>query len=374
MTAGYQSSHGNDQAWAASRKAIVTGSAGAGANLLQSAANAGLAYLNRSNGDVFPIPNSSSKSGTHGFPLQEIDLDADRKYDTTWNIGGGAVQVPGGNGPELEVSGHRQWGPNGYAGSDFELKGKQTLPGEMVDLTGGIKKEWDGEGNAKTTYGLGAEQPHTGSKGGYEATVGPDGKTENKVTWVAPWEIRKRTSIHLGLIPASDQDGCVDPGAEPAGTKTGPDTYVWRGPDPRGRVLAPIDWAVLGLALWTSRGDSPSMAVELRVAVGLSGLVVLVVSALLIAGSNCVWPVPLTLAGEVAVVIPVVDGKFLGCANRLPVGRDRDTWPCLAGRPGTRGRLPYRYSEPRVLQSPRGPLADYGSWSLPRHPVCWMRP
>lgn len=102
-------------------------------------------------------------------------------------------------------------------------------------------------------------------------------------------------------------------------TETGRDKpCAWRRPGPRGWGLVPISWAVLGLALWTSRGDSPSMAVELRVAVGFSGLFLLVVSALLIAGSNYVWPVPLTLAGAFAVVI-----------------------------------------------SPLRPLADYGSWSLP---------
>ncbi|MFC4055598.1 hypothetical protein ACFOY4_38435 [Actinomadura syzygii] len=187
VTAKYQSDHGSTEAWAALKKAAVTGSAGAAANLLQSAANAGLAYMNRSNGEKIPIPGRRNEfSGTKGFPLQEIDLDADRKYDTTWNVGGGAkVQIPGKNGPELEVSGHRQRGPGGYAGSDFELKGKEAGPG--VDLTGGIKKEWDAQGNAKTTYGVGAEQPDTGAKVGYEGTVGTDGEGENKVTSVTPW-------------------------------------------------------------------------------------------------------------------------------------------------------------------------------------------
>ncbi|TDD31432.1 hypothetical protein E1287_26305 [Actinomadura sp. KC06] len=186
VTAKYQADHGNGEAWNALKKAAVTGSAGAAANLLQSAANTGLAFLNRSNGERHPIPGTNDVSGSRGFPLQEIDLDADRKYDTTWNVGGGAkVKMPGPYGPEVEVSGHRQYGPEGYAGSDFELKGKQ--PGPGIDLTGGVKKEWDENGDAKTTYGVGAEQPHSGVKAGYEKAVEPDGKAEDKASWVTPW-------------------------------------------------------------------------------------------------------------------------------------------------------------------------------------------
>ncbi|TDD80507.1 hypothetical protein E1293_20560 [Actinomadura darangshiensis] len=41
--------------------------------------------------------------------------------------------------------------------------------------------------------------------------------------------------------------------------------------------------------------------------------------------------------------------------------------PAVAFQSGRvqRGRLPYRYDEPEVVQSPARPMADYGSWSLP---------
>ncbi|QFG22092.1 hypothetical protein [Actinomadura sp. WMMB 499] len=187
VTANKQAEHGSQEAATAFKQALLTGSAGAGANLLEGAANTGLAWLNRANGEFDSVPWAPGKTWGHrGYGLQSIDLDADRAYDTTWNVGGGAkVKIPHEMGPEFEVSGHRKYGPEGYAGGDFELKGKQ--PGPGVDLTGGVKREWNAEGEEKTTYSTGLEQPHTGAKGAYEGTVNPDGTSENKATWVAPW-------------------------------------------------------------------------------------------------------------------------------------------------------------------------------------------
>lgn len=107
-------------------------------------------------------------------------------------------------------------------------------------------------------------------------------------------------------------------------TETGRDKpYARRRPDPRGWALAPAGWAALGLALWTSLGDSPSIPVGLRVAVAFLGLAALVASALLIEGSGYAWPVPLTMAGVFAVIIPVADGQLSasGSRGRRPLRR-----------------------------------------------------
>lgn len=94
-------------------------------------------------------------------------------------------------------------------------------------------------------------------------------------------------------------------------TETGRDKpFAWRRPDPRGWAVVPAGWAALVLALWMSLGDSASLPVGLRVALGSFGLAALVASAQLIEGSGYAWPVPLTMAGVFAVVIPVVDGQL----------------------------------------------------------------
>ncbi|MFC6933509.1 hypothetical protein ACFQHO_26280 [Actinomadura yumaensis] len=69
FTADYQVDHGNADADDAFKRALATGSAGAAANLAQNAANAGLAYLNRSNGNIERLPGTAhATSGSRGFP------------------------------------------------------------------------------------------------------------------------------------------------------------------------------------------------------------------------------------------------------------------------------------------------------------------
>ncbi|MEV5824958.1 hypothetical protein AB0L25_05220 [Spirillospora sp. NPDC052242] len=192
ITANKQAEHGSKEAATAFKQALLTGSAGAGANLLEGAANAGLAWLNRANGESGTVPGTNEKWGNPiGFPIHSIDLDADRSYDTTWKIGGGAkVKYPGAFGTEAELSGHRNYGPEGYAGADVELKAKQ--PGIFVDGAGGVKREWDGEGNHKTTYSGGLEQPQSGAKGGVEVTTDSQGGSEGKGTWITPMGSQER--------------------------------------------------------------------------------------------------------------------------------------------------------------------------------------
>ncbi|MFC6880088.1 hypothetical protein [Actinomadura yumaensis] len=187
FTADYQVDHGNADADDAFKRALATGSAGAAANLAQNAANAGLAYLNRSNGNIERLPGTAhATSGSRGFPLQEIDLDADRGINKTWNVGGGAkAQFPAGAGPEFEFGSHHKIGSKGYEGGDFEFKGKK--PAGPVDLGLGGKVERDGEGNVNGGgFNVGAEQPETGSKAGYEGGWDDKGKYTDKLQGTTP--------------------------------------------------------------------------------------------------------------------------------------------------------------------------------------------
>ncbi|MFC6880096.1 MULTISPECIES: hypothetical protein [Actinomadura] len=152
---------GNDKALTDFMRAQATGSAGALANLGQNAANAGLNWLNRSDGVKVP-------GGHKGTPLSEIDLDADRNYDKTWNVGGGA-KFNTGTGGEWEVGGHAKYGDRGWQG--LEGEGKYTSP---TGWSAGGKGGWeeDSKGN-DSIYG--------GVNGGYEkGGAGATGEAEGK--------------------------------------------------------------------------------------------------------------------------------------------------------------------------------------------------
>ncbi|MFI0481901.1 hypothetical protein [Actinomadura sp. 9N215] len=110
--------NGNDQALSDFMTAQATGSATALANLGQNAINGGLAF-------------AGSRPGGKGLPVSNVDLDADRNANHTWNVGGGAtVKTPGGT--EITGGGHVKYGDHGFAGGD---------------LSGGVK----------TPIGVGAE-------------------------------------------------------------------------------------------------------------------------------------------------------------------------------------------------------------------------
>ncbi|MFI0481893.1 hypothetical protein [Actinomadura sp. 9N215] len=190
VTAKYQGAHGNDGADAALKKALVQGSAGAAANLVQSAANGALAYVNRSNGEVFdpsrrPLSGGQRDprvaTGSKGSPLGEIDLDADRGFDGTWDVGGGA-KIGLGN-AETELATHHKIQEGDYKGGDAEIKGKYTHG--PVAVSGGPKVEWDDKGVGASGT-VGAENPQTGSKVNYEHEMSTEGEHSDKVTSTSP--------------------------------------------------------------------------------------------------------------------------------------------------------------------------------------------
>ncbi|TYK43711.1 hypothetical protein [Actinomadura decatromicini] len=141
-----------------------------------------------------------------------------------------------------------------------------------------------------------------------------------------------------------------------------PKPYVWRRPDPRGWLLAPVGWIILGAALLLSISDSPSVPTEVRVVIGFAGLAVLVFSGLWISGSHQAWSPFLTMGGAFAVCLGVLDhdppGARIVCAL---IGLAIPGVAHLSGRV-YQNCLPHLYGEPRIVRpSPRA-KPDYGSW------------
>ncbi|MBX6766070.1 MAG: hypothetical protein IRY90_02760 [Actinomadura rubrobrunea] len=174
LAAVVEAGRGNRQALADFLQAQATGSGAALANLGQNAANAGLAWLNRN-------PKVTK-------PLQEIDLDADRNYDRTWNIGGGAkIQTTGGGEHEFGV--HTKYGDRGWQGVDGEYK--YTSP-TGVNVGGKAGWEEDKDGNNIFSGGINGGYEHEatgiGGSGGVEGsyntgTGGWSGKGEVSGQW-----------------------------------------------------------------------------------------------------------------------------------------------------------------------------------------------
>ncbi|TMQ97797.1 hypothetical protein ETD83_19825 [Actinomadura soli] len=190
VTAKYQGAQGNTGADAALKQALINGSAGAAANLVQSGANGALAFVNRSNGEIFnpsqnPLPGGQRDprvaTGSKGSPLSEIDLDADRGFDGTWDVGGGA-KIGLGNG-ETELATHHKIQEGEYKGGNAEIKGKYSQG--PVAVSGGPKLEWDDKGVGGSGT-VGAENPQTGSKVDYEHGMSTEGEHSDKVTSSSP--------------------------------------------------------------------------------------------------------------------------------------------------------------------------------------------
>ncbi|WP_146150281.1 hypothetical protein [Actinomadura rubrobrunea] len=167
LTANSQQDNGATGAFDAFKKAVVTGGAAAGANLLQGAANSGLNFLNR--------------SGVKMFPLAEVDFDADRDIENTWNVGGGVkLTTPEGQG-EAEAGYHAKIKDGHVQGQELEAKGKWTHPGSDVGIGGGGKLEWDENENLKNkSVNVGVEHGPSGSKVEYEANWDENNKYSDK--------------------------------------------------------------------------------------------------------------------------------------------------------------------------------------------------
>jgi len=180
LSAMVEKSRGNDKAMRDFINAQKTGAAGAAANLTQNAANAGLAWINRFD------PSGYVPTGHKGSPLKEIDLDADRGIDNTWNLGAGAkVQVNPQTG-EHEFGVRGKYGDHGFQGIEGEYGHKRDLGGSGFQGAGGAKFGWqeDSDGKGGDFYGggkVGIEHPTTGSKGTAEGQIDDDGETKGKL-------------------------------------------------------------------------------------------------------------------------------------------------------------------------------------------------
>ncbi|MFC6880100.1 MULTISPECIES: WXG100 family type VII secretion target [Actinomadura] len=107
---------GNDAALADFMKAEEVGAAAAGANLAQNAVNGGL---------TFAGTPGMRRGG--GFPVSDVDLDADRNGNRTWNVGGGATVNAGGF--TTTGGGHVKYGDHGFAGGDVSGNVKHNASG-----------------------------------------------------------------------------------------------------------------------------------------------------------------------------------------------------------------------------------------------------
>ncbi|HEV7935729.1 MAG TPA: hypothetical protein VGP70_25870 [Actinomadura sp.] len=166
--------NGNDKALQDFMQAQATGSAAALANLAQNAGNAGLAWVNRTDG-------VNIEHGSKGFALKSIDIDADRNMERTWNFGGGVKGETAGGG-EYEGGTHVKYGDRGWQGVEVEGKYKHS-----TGISGGGKAGGEENSKGQNIYygGLngGYEDPTTGvgASGGGEAKYNSgSGESEGK--------------------------------------------------------------------------------------------------------------------------------------------------------------------------------------------------
>lgn len=165
LAAVAESGKGNDKALSDFMTAQATGSAAALANLGQNAINGGLA--------------AAGARGGRGLPVSNVDLDADRNANHTWNIGGGATVKTGG-GNEITGGGHVKWGDHGLAGGDLS-GGVKSSTG--LGVNGNVEyTDEDGIGrgdHGSVKYGVGASAETPGSvpiggRGPNGAATGPE--------------------------------------------------------------------------------------------------------------------------------------------------------------------------------------------------------
>ncbi|MGH3392841.1 MAG: hypothetical protein ACRDOO_28570 [Actinomadura sp.] len=168
LTALLEYQHGNKQALSDFAHAEAVGSVTAVTNLAQNAANAGLAYVNRTGGEKLPWMKAAPK----GSPLSSIDLDADRDKDSTWTVGGTATVTPTPGGNEYTGGGHVKYGDHGWQGWEVEGKAKTETGHEVGGKVGYEDKDGFGQGKGGAWKGEGSygyEDPTTGVGGKGEA-------------------------------------------------------------------------------------------------------------------------------------------------------------------------------------------------------------
>jgi hypothetical protein len=136
------------------------GAAAAYANLAQDAINAGLDYAARGNGvegarKTLGVARKGRKY--EGSDAGPVDLDADRSWNRTWNVGGGAQYGP------ASVSGHVQVGDDGFEGYDTSAS-VGTNEDWQVGGSHSLHRGSDGDWHEKATLSA-----------GYEGTAGSAG-------------------------------------------------------------------------------------------------------------------------------------------------------------------------------------------------------
>lgn len=172
LDAAVETHQGNDKAFGDLVQAEEVGSAAALANLAQNGINAGLAWAGRSDG--VGVPGGTKNKSKWG----DVDLDADRDKNHTWNVGGGATYDD-----KWTAGGHVKWGDQGFQGGDVNVGYKNG--GANVSLTGGGYKDADGNWHVTGGESVGYEQETKGTNGtpSPTATNGWGAKEEGNVDW-----------------------------------------------------------------------------------------------------------------------------------------------------------------------------------------------
>jgi hypothetical protein len=150
-------SRGNEAALTDLKQAETVGAGTALANLTQNAANAGLAYANRSGGITVP-------GGGKGTPLGSVDIDADRDKDHTWNVGGSATVNTGrvyDGSKTVTAGGHVRIGDQGLQGVEGEA-GAQQGP-YSGNVKGGWQRDAQGEDTVYVNESGGYSHPSSGA-------------------------------------------------------------------------------------------------------------------------------------------------------------------------------------------------------------------
>lgn len=160
---------GNDKAFGDFLNGEAVGAAAAGANLLQNAANAGIAYANMN--EKTPVLGKDGKPvlGADGNPklnegdtkFGDINLNADRDWDKTWDVGASGKYGDFSGGADVK------YGDQGFQG--LSVSGGYT-PEDGPQVTGNVGWEKDKDGNDIYKGDL---------TGGYKT---PDGSTYSATT------------------------------------------------------------------------------------------------------------------------------------------------------------------------------------------------
>ncbi|BCJ32798.1 hypothetical protein Athai_03010 [Actinocatenispora thailandica] len=177
---------GNDKAFGDLLNGEAVGAAAAGANLLQNAANAGIAYANMNEKTPALGKDGQPVIGPDGKPelnegktkFGDINLNADRDWDKTWDVGASGKYGDFSAGADVKYGDHGWQGASvsggytpeegpqvtGNAGWEQDADGNNVYKG---DLTGGYKSP-DGStysGTASGEYDDNADGSHTYSGG-----------------------------------------------------------------------------------------------------------------------------------------------------------------------------------------------------------------